>query len=116
MLPIYYEFNDLMTFSMDPHVKFGGAMLKFLEPRYTHSSTAAMQCCTHEHVQCTYVCTIQTNQAWASVCEVVESLDAKDELLSEERGFLLLFSNLGLQLLSPTEREKTANSIEVGRD
>ena len=54
--------------------------------------------------------------AWASVCEVVESLDAQDELPSEERAFLLLYSSLGLQLLSPTEREKTADSIEVGRD
>ena len=50
------------------------------------------------------------------MCEVVESLDAKDELPSEERAFLLLHSNLGLQLLSPAEREKTANSIEVGGD
>ena len=52
-------------------------------------------------------------QAWATVCEAVETLSQKEELSSEEKAFLLLYSNLGLQLLSPREREGTAHSIEV---
>ena len=52
-------------------------------------------------------------EAWTTVCETVESLSSKEDLSSEERAFLLLYSSLGLQLLSPGEREGTAHSILV---
>ena len=47
------------------------------------------------------------------MCEAVETSSEKEELSSEERAFLLLYSNLGLQLLSSNEREKTVQNIEV---
>ena len=50
---------------------------------------------------------------WETVCEAVETLSEKEDLSAEDRAFLLLYSNLGLQLLSPSEREKTAQTIEV---
>jgi hypothetical protein len=46
----------------------------------------------------------------------MESLSSKEELCCEEKAFLLLYSNLGLQLLSPSEREGTARSIEVNNN
>lgn len=52
-------------------------------------------------------------QGWTTACEAVESLSSKEEPSCEEKAFLLLYSNLGLQLLSPSEREGTARSIEV---
>ena len=48
-----------------------------------------------------------------TACEAVESLSSKEEPSCEEKAFLLLYSNLGLQLLSPSEREGTTHSIEV---
>ena len=52
-------------------------------------------------------------QAWATVCDAVDTLSEKKEQSSEEKAFLLLFSSLGLQLLSHKEREKTASTVEV---
>ena len=55
-------------------------------------------------------------QAWTAVCEALDTLSEKEEQSSEEKAFLLLFSSLGLQLLSHSEREKAASVIKVHSD
>ena len=52
-------------------------------------------------------------QVWTAVCETLDTLSEKEEQSSEEKAFLLLFSCLGLQLLSHSEREKAAGVIKV---
>lgn len=56
---------------------------------------------------------LQSMKGWSTACEAVESLSSKEELCCEEKAFLLLYSNLGLQLLFPSEREGMTHSIEV---
>ena len=56
---------------------------------------------------------MQTTEAWMTVCEAVEGLSEREQLSSEDRAFLLLYSNLGIQLISPSEREKAVENIKV---